>query len=152
MTQLGLKMQQLYEEDIVLWAEKTGEQLRNKKIENLDWEHLAEEIEELGSEQKHKVNSYLKQLLLHLLLYQYWLTERESCARGWRTEITNFRDELEELFESKTLYNYFLQRINDIYFKARRLAIQKTGLAAATFPKQCPFAVEQMLDFEFFPE
>ncbi len=152
MTQLKLKMQQIYNEDLVLWLDKTVEQLRDRDIENLDWEHLIEEIEGLGSEQRHKVTSYLKQLLLHLLLYQYWLSEKELCARGWRTEITNFRDELEELLQSKTLYNYSLQKLDEVYLKARRLAIQKTELFSDTFPQKCPFTVEQILDFEFFPE
>jgi hypothetical protein len=149
--QLEQGIRKLYQEDYALWIEKTVQQLRHKEVENLDWEHLVEEIEDLGRELKHKVDSYLKQLLIHLLLYQYWTQEKERCGVGWRGEINNFRDELEWLFESKTLYNYFLGRIEVVYGKARKQTILKTQLPSALFPEQCPFSVEQILDSEFFP-
>ena len=122
-TQLSkAQTQDLYEQDYYLWLETTLEQLSQQDLACLDWKHLIEEIEALGNEQRRKVESYLKQLLIHLLLYQYWESERSYCARGWEIEINNFRDELEFLLRSKKLYNYF--------FKANRyriLKISKTG-------------------------
>jgi hypothetical protein len=44
----------LYEEDYYLWIETTLKQIQNQDIENLDWQHLAEEIEALGIEQRRK--------------------------------------------------------------------------------------------------
>jgi len=143
-------IEQLYQEDYSLWIEQTTQQLREQNADNLDWQHLAEEIEDLGKELKHKVDTYLKQLLIHLLLYQYWTEEKDRCGIVWRIEINNFRDELEWLFESKSLYNYFLTRIDLIYIKARRQAILKTQLNEQTFPKICPFSVEQILTDELF--
>ncbi len=142
----------LYEEDYYLWVETTLKQLEKKDIDNLDWQHLAEEIEALGSEQRRKVESYLKQLLIHLLLYRYWETEKEYCQRGWQIEITNFRDELEFSFRSKTLYNYFLNCLEAVYIKARRQAIQKTGLPCEIFPEKCPFTPEDIFNSEYFPD
>jgi len=143
-------IEQLYQEDYSLWIEQTTQQLREQNADSLDWQHLAEEIEDLGKELKHKVDTYLKQLLIHLLLYQYWTEEKDRCGIVWRIEINNFRDELEWLFESKSLYNYFLTRIDLIYTKARRQAILKTQLNEQTFPKICPFSVEQILTDELF--
>ncbi len=100
----------LYEQDYPAWLEETAKQLRQRQTDVLDWEHLVEEIEALGNEQRHKVDSYLLKLLIHLLLYQYWPEERERCAKGWQDEIGNFRVELELLLESKTLYNYFFNQ------------------------------------------
>ncbi|GFE68285.1 DUF29 domain-containing protein [Chroococcus sp. FPU101] len=151
-TQTSEEIKSLYEQDFLLWTERIVEQLQTKDIAHLDWENLIEEIKSLGYEEKRKVDSYAKQLLLHLLLYQYWLSEREFCKRGWRTEITNFRDELEDLFQSETLYNYYLQRLEEVYRKSRRLAIEKTGLTASNFPQDCPYTIEQILDFDFFPD
>lgn len=152
MSKLKIPIRQLYEEDYFLWIESVAKQLRDRDVDNLDWEHLVEEIEGLGRELKHKVDSYLKQLLIHLLLYQYWTSEKPRCGTGWQVEIVNFRDELEWLFESKTLFNYFHQRIDRIYEKARKLAIVKTQLPSETFPKDCPFTVEQILDSNFLPD
>lgn len=140
-----IQLNKLYENDYYLWLIKTLELIRNKKIEELDWEHLSEEIEALESEQRYKVKSYLRQLLIHLLLYQYWEEERDYCGQGWQDEISNFCYELELLFESKTLYNYCLQQIDEVYTKARKKVIQKTQLSALIFPEKCPFTVDQIL-------
>ena len=149
---LTLTSKSLYETDYMLWVETTLEQIKHRQIEQLDWDNLAEEIEGLSIELRHKVDSYLKQLLIHLLLYQYWTSEREFCGEGWRDEIDNFRDELDTLFESKTLYNFFLTRINLIYPKARKRVIKKTGLSPNCFPEQCPFSISELLDSDFYPE
>ena len=141
----------LYEQDYLAWLEETAKQLRQRQTDVLDWEHLGEEIEALGNEQRHKVDSYLLKLLIHLLLYQYWPEERERCAKGWQDEIGNFRVELELLLESKTLYNYFLTRIAVIYPKAVKRVRQKSQLPAAIFAESCPYSPEQILDSDFLP-
>ena len=150
-TDVKSSLKQIYEEDFVLWVDETVKQLKEQDIVNLDWEHLIEEIEALGNEQRRKVRSYLKQLFIHLLLYAYWVSEKERCAKGWRDEIENFRDELEDLLESKVLYNYYQKEFEKVYQKARLRAIKKTGLPSSTFPQKCPFTLEQTLDFDFLP-
>ena len=47
----------LYEQDYLAWLEETAKQLRQRQTDVLDWEHLGEEIEALGNEQRHKVRS-----------------------------------------------------------------------------------------------
>jgi hypothetical protein len=105
------ELKQLYDQDFVLWIERTTEQIRRGDIKNLDWEHLLTEIEDLGREQRNKVESYLIQTVKHLLMYQYWLAEKGNYGKGWVDEIDNFRLELEILFQSKTLYNYGASRL-----------------------------------------
>ena len=142
----------LYEQDYFLWLEETYKMLENDQIKELDFLHLKEEIFSLGNEQRRKVDSYLRQLLIHLLLYQYWDSEKDRCAKGWQNEIDNFRFELELLLRSRTLYNYFLQEIEEIYVKARRQAIKKSELPSNLFPESCPFSADALLDSEFLPD
>ncbi|MEB3160317.1 MAG: DUF29 domain-containing protein [Synechocystis sp.] len=141
----------IYETDYLEWLSLTIAQLKAAKFEQIDQEHLLEELEDLGREQRRKVDSYLRQLLIHLLLYTYWQTEKDYCARGWESEIDNFRFELELLLKSKTLYNYFLEEINIIYPKARKQALKKTLLPPEIIPQLCPFTPHQLLDTDFFP-
>lgn len=145
-------MEALYEQDYILWLQETYRLLERHQIDQLDLEHLKEEILGLGNEQRRKVDSYLRQLLIHLLLYRYWQTEKDRCAKGWQNEIDNFRFELELLLRSKTLYNYFLQEIEVIYLKARRQAIKTSELASNLFPQSCPFSADELLDPDFLPD
>jgi hypothetical protein len=149
----SLTHQQLYETDYMLWLEITLEQIKHRQTDQIDWDNLAEEIEGLGIALHYKIDSYLRQLLIHLLLYKYWTIEREKSGSDWRDKIIDLQDELESLLEqSKTLYNYFLSRIDLIYLRARRGVIQKTQLDSSVFPEKCPFSESELLDFNFYPE
>jgi hypothetical protein len=59
----------LYDQDYFLWLQETYRLLEKRELAQLDLPHLKEEILSLGNEQSHKVDSYLRQLLIHLLLY-----------------------------------------------------------------------------------
>ena len=66
-------MSDLYDDDILLWSERQGELLRRRAAgelvndAELDWPNIAEEIESVGSEQLHAVESLLVQALAHML-------------------------------------------------------------------------------------
>ncbi len=140
-----------YERDYSEWLEITLSQLENNDLKNIDWEHLIEEIAALGNEQKRKVESYLRQLIKHLLIYKYWELEKAYCAKGWVEEIDNFRSELELLLESKVLYNHSQKILEKIYSKARNSAIRKSQLSPETFPVICPYDLTEILDPEWLP-
>lgn len=139
----------MYSQDFVAWTEKQAELLHSQQLNELDFENLAEEIYSLGHEQKHKVDSYLRQLLKHLLLYHYWESEREYCANGSIDEIGNFRFELEQLLESKTLYNHLVAQFDYIYGKARKQTITKSQIK--DIPEVCPYTIEEVLNEDFLP-
>lgn len=139
----------LYEQDYVEWLDVTLEQLQNRDLKHLDWKNLIEEVESLGCEQRHKVESYLIQLLKYFLLYQYWESEKAYCAKDWLEEIDDFRNELEILLRSKTLSNYTFSILETAYQRARHSAKNKSDLNI--FSVTCPYSMEQILDPDWFP-
>jgi hypothetical protein len=141
-------IEQLYKEDYLLWLDKTANLLKSGDLSQLDMIHLIEEIESLGNELRRKVKSYLRQLLKHLLLYQYW--SLPDCKNHWSVEIDNFRVELSELLQSRTLYNYFLEIKDEVYRDAVRQATKKSELKC--FPETCPYTIEEILDIDFYPQ
>jgi hypothetical protein len=141
----------LYDQDFYKWLEVTLKQLRERDTENLDWEHLIEEVESLGRSEKNAVDGYLYQLLFHLLMLQYWESEQDFSGNHWRSEVVGFRFRLNRLLQSGMLRNYFSEEIDSIYPKARKGVIAKSELPADTFPEKCPYTPQQLLDEEFYP-
>jgi len=88
------QLKQLYELDDSQWLGETISLLRNHQFQQLDLEHLIEELEDLGKEKKNAVASLLEQVIRHLLLLQYWTKEAEYNIIHWQEEIYNFRTQL----------------------------------------------------------
>lgn len=86
-----------YISDYYTWTKEQVKLLRLKQFEQVDWENLIEEIEELGNSRENALESYLERLLEHLLKLSYWESEKEYCARGWKAEIKNFRVQIKKI-------------------------------------------------------
>ena len=56
----------LYEHDYYAWTGTQAQALRERKISGLDWENLAEEVEDLGKAERHRLESHFEWLLIHL--------------------------------------------------------------------------------------
>ncbi len=70
-----------------------------------------------------------------------------------KSTIATQRDELDLLFEdSPSLKRGLAAAVADVYPDAVDLAAIETGLPADTFPPQCPFTLEQILDRTYPPE
>ncbi len=150
MTELTLhQLKELYEIDDYLWIEETVKLLKEKRFDELDLENLIEELEDLGSEKRHKVESLLKQIICHLLLLEYWDTEYERNYRHWRSEVFNFRDQLNGRITTN-FYQYLEENVTKIYQKARKYVQLKSGLD--TFPQDCPYTLQQLLDEDWLPK
>ena len=109
---------QLYETDPTLWLEKTIECLKSDRLDQLDIEHLIEELEDLSKRDKNKAASLLEQIIRHLLLLQYWSAEYDNNASHWEAEIDSFRTQLRRHLTT-TLYQYLEQDLSIIYQDAQ---------------------------------
>ena len=139
----------LYEIDDSLWLEETIELLKAKKFDALDLENLIEELEDLGNEKKFRVAGFLQQIIRHCLLLQFWISEREYNQAHWRSEIINFKDEL-NTYLTTNLRNYLEHNLATIYEKALRYLRQKTD-NKVNFPDTCPYSLEELLAPNWLP-
>ncbi len=86
----------LYEKDIVAWSEQQAELLRRRSANALDWDNLAEEIEDVGKSQTQRVASLLVQALRHMLKAMAWPDYRDAPA--WRADAIDFRRQARRRF------------------------------------------------------
>jgi len=148
MSVIDLKI--LYETDDLKWLETTIELLKKRQFYALDLDNLIEELEELGKEKRNKVVSLLNQVIRHLLLLEYWTSESERNINHWKSEVYNFRDQLEGSLTT-TLRNYLEENLDSIYKRSLGYVELKTG-ENVNFPLECPYTLEQLLDLNWWPD
>ncbi|MEK9511285.1 DUF29 domain-containing protein [Limnospira fusiformis PMC 851.14] len=147
---LNNQLQDLYQTDSYLWLQKTVELLKAEDFRHLDLEGLIEELESWGRSQFNQARSRLRQIIIHLLLWEYWEQEYERNCRHWQSEIIAFRDDLiHELTAS--LQNKLILQLDSIYHVAVSFVSKKTGLSQSIFPANCPYNFEQLLDDKWYP-
>jgi hypothetical protein len=150
--EVNVKSASLYDTDYQLWLEQTVKQLRSHDFSHLDLENLTEELESLGRSEKHMISSYLRRLCEHLLKIKYWKSERETCLRGWRLEVRNFRLQIQEALEASPSLKSFLQDTSTKQYKnGRKLFLDASDLSAPLIPEDPDFTLDQALDEDWFP-
>jgi len=140
----------LYDEDFAAWTAETARRLRARRLAEVDLDHVAEEIEDMGKSQAREMESRLRVLLVHLL---NWKAQPQKRSRSWRSTIDTQRVELRTVFrQSPSLRHRLPESVPEVYRDAVRAAGIETGLAARSFSRDCPFSVEQILDNDFLPD
>jgi hypothetical protein len=150
----SLKTDSLYDRDFYAWTQDQAGKLRARaSFDNrgdVDWEHAAEEIEGVGASEKREIRSRLRVLILHLLKSKHQKTGRKS---GWRPTIDEQRDRLGMVMEdSPSRLVFSSEALAGAYRLAGSKALSETRLPASTFPAECPFTIEELLDPDFYPE
>ncbi len=139
----------LYDRDFALWCDETARLILTGDLTEIDIEHLAEEIQDMGASQRHEVSSRLRVLLIHLLK---WDQQPEMRGPSWLSTIDTQRAELDDVFDrSPSLRRTLAESVAKIYPAAVRGASLQTGLPRNAFPAKCPYTLEQILDPDFPP-
>lgn len=135
---------QLYEADTVAWAEVNANLLRQHRFDELDIQHLIEELEDMGKSERRALESHLVVLLMHLLKWQHQPGMRTT---SWKLSIANARQSIgDTLQDSPSLTPKFAdpEFVERAYSKARRLAAIETGLDLSIFPEHCHYMTDQL--------
>ena len=104
------QLKQLYHQDLNLWRQEIVAAIQDRKLENMDWDNLIEEINDMGASEKRALRSYTKRLIEHILKLQYWKREREYNQRSWKKEVVNFREEIKNILKESPSLNSYLQQ------------------------------------------
>lgn len=147
MNKIDLKRPTSIDDDFARWCAEQGALLRAGRLDQIDRDNLAEEIESLGRSDKREIRSRLLVLIHHLLK---WQVQPEHRSGSWRATIRTQRDAILDLLtESPSLGPYPATVLAAQYALARANAADETQVPIGQFPAQCPWTVEQILDPDF---
>ncbi len=125
------------------WLEEQIEILRQRRFEHLDVENLIEELEALGRAEKSSVKSLVYQIILHLLLIDYWKEESEYSRNHWLAEVNAFQLQLEDKLTTN-LTKLAEDNLPRLYAQAKKNAVRKSRLSCCRFPDCCPYTLEDI--------
>jgi hypothetical protein len=91
----------LYERDTVAWSEQQAAALRaaarGGSNQSLDWENLAEEIEDLAKSLRLRLRSQISRIIHHLVKLEY--CPAIDPRNGWRRTIRQARLDIDRILE-----------------------------------------------------
>lgn len=140
-----------YETDVIAWANEQARLLRAGLLSQLDIEHIADEIEDVGKSEKREIRNQMALLLAHLLKWQYQPIYR---GNSWIRTIKSQREEIKDcLVETPSLKADLANPRwwSRVWADAARMAESETGLLNQ-FPEDFPWTFEQVMDADFWPD
>ena len=136
----------LYEEDFYVWTQRQAELLRARKFEDLDLEHLIEEVAELGDTKLSAVLNNARVVMEHLLKLQH--SPATDPRNGWRATVLEHRSRLEvELTPRLTqIMDAELPRMYRLARRSASVSMRDHGehAAADAIPETCPYTADQI--------
>ncbi|GBF81293.1 DUF29 domain-containing protein [Aphanothece sacrum] len=156
----SMKLKKLHEEDFNQWIETTKKQIQENRFNEVDWENLLEELEEMGKSEKKALVSHLMILIAHLLKLKVQHDAPESMKKSWYDSVDEHRSRLIfDLAKIPSLQSYLQEGIKEAYERGRTLAIKQGKRAdfgvrkpqESEYPRECPFTPIQLSDEDFYP-
>ncbi|NJO16903.1 MAG: DUF29 domain-containing protein [Thioploca sp.] len=146
-----------YDRDFDAWIQQHITLLKQGRVNEIDIEHLIEELEDMGKSNRRELVNRLIPLIAHLLKWEYQynqLQDRWGSFTGgsWKGTITEQRTKITLLFkQNPSLKSKLQDAVLEAYPNALDIAVDETGLPKSTFPKSCSYTIEQLLDRKFYP-
>ena len=137
---------------MILWSQEQARLLRAGRFSELDIEHLADEIEDVGKSEKREFGSRMAVLSPHLLKWWVQPKNRGAC---WRATIDDQRKRIAlAIRETPSLKAVMRGRVwrEGVWLDARGQARKDMGLAEKDLPEACPWSMDQAADVGFWPE
>lgn len=138
-----------YDQDVMAWAIEQARLIRAGRLDQLDLEHIADEIEDVGKSEKRELASRMAVLLAHLLKWQAQPTRRSA---SWERTVREQRKQvLRKLKETPSLGPLLSDPdwSEGVWGDAVTLTIGETGLDA--LPEACPWTLSDVLADGWLP-
>lgn len=61
-----MQLKELYHQDLNLWRQEVINAIQNQQLENMDWDNLIDEINDMTASERRALRSYTKRLIEQL--------------------------------------------------------------------------------------
>jgi hypothetical protein len=137
----------LYEDDLYAWANRQAELLRAGRLDELDLDHIAEEIDDVGSEICERLESALTILFMHMLKWDF---QPERRSRSWEATIREQRKRVATLMRKNPSLKARLAAAQQSgYDYGRDKASGETDIPVETFLETSPYSWQDVTEREF---
>lgn len=141
-----------YDTDIIAWANEQARLLRAGLFSQLDIEHIAEEIEDVGKSEQRELENRMAVLLAHLLKWQH---QSERRGNRWRNTIRDQRERIARRIDKTPSLKADLEDETwwrGVWADALDIAVKETGLFYEAFTDSRTWRFDQIMDVDFWPE
>ncbi len=141
----------LYDDDFYAWTEQQAVLLRRgpAAANRLDYDLIAEEIEDLGKSELHACQSLCEHIIEHLLKIEY--SGLDQPVRHWRREVAEWRLQLKKKLTRSIAAKLDLpDRHREAVGLLRYMEDEVPGLLQR-IPAECPYSLEQIRAEDRFP-
>jgi hypothetical protein len=111
-------------------------------VNDVDWENVAEEIEDVGLSELHSVESFLNLMMVHLLKLQ--ASPDSSAVDHWYEEIAAFQRSANRRFTPSMRQRINLQALHADALYQLRTGDRRNKLPRP-WPEANPFTLDQLL-------
>ena len=118
-TRVRTRGSDLYEQDFYVWAREQATLLRAGRYDELDLEHLTEEVEDLGGSFYRSVRSRVRTIIEHLLKLEH--SPSREPRQQWMISVNNARGEIGRRL-TPTIRGHVEPALPDLYRRSRRNA------------------------------
>lgn len=137
----------LYERDRYAWSLEQARLLKEGRLTEVDAENVAEEILDVGRKEYDKLESALRVLLMNMLK---WDHRPEKRSRSWENTIIEQRERaLRQLRENPSLRSRREEAVREGYRAGRLGASGETDIDLESFPAECPYDWDAILNPPF---
>jgi hypothetical protein len=143
----------LYERDYYSWAMVQARALRDRKDSRLDWENLAEEVEDLANRNADALESQSEMLIGHLLKIALAPSGiRNENLRLWQLSVRDARRKIKTILKrNPSLKNRTDELFIDAWPGGRDHALGALALPDKAIPEACQWTSKRAMEDSFEP-
>ena len=154
----------LYDRDGFSWGLQQAKALRQRDLEAIDWENVAEEIESYSRQQRSRWRSHCQWAIELLLVIEHSVDTNRVDLQRWLRELALCRCEMAEVIEDNPgLKEHFGNMLQRAWSHARERAVSQLELRDSDsfpvpkgcrrywegiLPRQCPYSLAEIAGYD----